>query len=132
MNFLNSMFRLGSKNHLFYSSLAEIAQLGERQTEDLKVPGSILKSVTELWIIPGLGISFFKMISFVLLFYFRTWFFLMAFDFSKSFFPVWLSIHNDLQVKEMSTNAMGKPVKHFDLITLLPQKYLQKIVFSDV
>ena len=29
-------------------SLAEIAQLGERQTEDLKVPGSILKSVTEL------------------------------------------------------------------------------------
>ena len=137
MNFLNSMFRLGvyeidSKNHLFYSSLAEIAQLGERQTEDLKVPGSILKSVTELWIIPGLGISFFKMISFVLLFYFRARFFLMAFDFSKSFFPVWLSIHNDLQVKEMSTNAMGKPVKHFDLITLLPQKYLQKIVFSDV
>ena len=56
----------------------------------------------------------------------------MAFDFSKSFFPVWLSIHNDSQVKEMSTNAMGKPVKHFDLITLLPQKYLQKIVFSDV
>ena len=56
----------------------------------------------------------------------------MAFDFSKSFFPVWLSIHNDLQVKEMSTNAMGKPVKHFDLITLLPQKYLQKIVFSDI
>ena len=73
MNFLNSMFRLGvyeidSKNHLFYSSLAEIAQLGERQTEDLKVPGSTLKSVKELWIIPGLGI---KMISFVLLFYFR-------------------------------------------------------------
>ena len=27
---------------------------------------------------------------------------------------------------------MGKPVKHFDLITLLPQKYLQKIVFGDV
>ena len=53
MNFLNSMFSLGvyeidSKNHMFYSSLAEIAQLGERQTEDLKVPGSILKSVTEL------------------------------------------------------------------------------------
>ena len=56
----------------------------------------------------------------------------MAFDCSKSFFPVWLSIHNDLQVQEMSTNAMGKPVKHFDLITLLPEKYLQKIVFSDV
>ena len=32
----------------------------------------------------------------------------------------------------MSTNAMGKPVKHFDLITLLTQKYLQKKVFSDV
>ena len=65
MNFLNSMFRLGvyeidSKNHMFYSSLAEIAQLGERQTEDLKVPGSILKSVAELWKIPGLGISFLK------------------------------------------------------------------------
>ena len=64
MNFLNSMFRLGvyeidSKNHIIYSSLAEIAQLGERHTEDLKVPGSILKSVAELWIIPGLGISFF-------------------------------------------------------------------------
>ena len=47
------MFRLGvyeidSKNHICHSSLAEIAQLGERQTEDLKVPGSILKSVTEL------------------------------------------------------------------------------------
>ena len=47
------MFRLGvyeidSKNHLFYASLAEIAQLGERQTEDLKVPGSTLKSVKEL------------------------------------------------------------------------------------
>ena len=27
---------------------------------------------------------------------------------------------------------MGEPVKHFDLITLLPQKYLQKIVFGDV
>ena len=69
MNFLHSMFCLGvyeidSKNHMIYSSLAEIAQLGERQTEDLKVPGSILKSVTELWIIPGLGISFFKMIFF--------------------------------------------------------------------
>ena len=49
MNFLNSMFRLGvyeidSKNHISYSSLAEIAQLGERQTEDLKVPGSILNT----------------------------------------------------------------------------------------
>ena len=29
-------------------SLAEIAQLGERQTEDLKVPGSIPKSLVEL------------------------------------------------------------------------------------
>ena len=72
MNFLNSMFRLGvyeidSKNHLFYSSLAEIAQLGERQTEDLKVPGSMPESLIELWIIPGLGISFFKMISSVFL-----------------------------------------------------------------
>ena len=47
------MFRLGvyeidSKNHMIYPSLAEIAQLGERQTEDLTVPGSILKSVKEL------------------------------------------------------------------------------------
>ena len=131
MNFLNSMFRLGvyeidSKNHMFYSSLAEIAQLGERQTEDLKVPGSILKSVTELWIIPGLGISFLKW--FLLCFCFI---FVLSFSWWR-FFPVWLSIHNVLQVKEMSTNAMGKPVKHFDLITLLPQKYLQKIVFSDV
>ena len=49
------------------SSLAEIAQLGERQTEDLKVPGSMPESLIELWIIPGLGISFFKMISFVFL-----------------------------------------------------------------
>ena len=72
MNFLNSMFRLGvyeihSKNYIFYSSLAEIAQLGERQTEDLKVPGSMPESLIELWIIPGLGISFFKMISSVFL-----------------------------------------------------------------
>ena len=49
------------------SSLAEIAQLGERQTEDLKVPGSMPESLIELWIIPGLGISFFKMISSVFL-----------------------------------------------------------------
>ena len=48
-------------------SLAEIAQLGERQTEDLKVPGSMPESLIELWIIPGLGISFFKMISSVFL-----------------------------------------------------------------
>ena len=53
MNFLNSMFRLGvyeihSKNHICYSSLAEIAQLGERQTEDLKVPGSMPESLIEL------------------------------------------------------------------------------------
>ena len=75
MNFLNSMFRLGvyeidSKNHMFYSSLAEIAQLGERQTEDLKVPGSMPESLIELWIIPVLGIFFFKMSSFVRLLYF--------------------------------------------------------------
>ena len=131
MNFLNSMFSLGvyeidSKNHMFYSSLAEIAQLGERQTEDLKVPGSIPKSVTELWIIPGLGISFLKW--FLLCFCFI---FVLSFSWWR-FFPVWLSIHNVLQVKEMSTNAMGEPVKHFDLITLLPKKYLQKIVFGDV
>ena len=31
--------------HVFIDSIAQIAQLGERQTEDLKVPGSI----------PGLG-----------------------------------------------------------------------------
>ena len=58
------------KNELFkfdVSSLAEIAQLGERQTEDLKVPGSMPESLIELWIIPGLGISFFKMISSVFL-----------------------------------------------------------------
>ena len=53
MNFLNSMFRLGvyeihSKNYIFYSSLAEIAQLGERQTEYLKVPGSMPESLIEL------------------------------------------------------------------------------------
>ena len=40
------------------SSLAEIAQLGERQTEDLKVPGSNPEGSREPWIIPGLGISF--------------------------------------------------------------------------
>ena len=39
-------------------SLAEIAQLGERQTEDLKVPGSNPEGSREPWIIPGLGISF--------------------------------------------------------------------------
>ena len=34
------VYEIDSKNHLTCSSLAEIAQLGERQTEDLKVPGS--------------------------------------------------------------------------------------------
>ena len=34
---------------------AEIAQLGERQTEDLKVPGSNPENSLEFWIIPGLG-----------------------------------------------------------------------------
>ena len=38
--------------------VAEIAQLGERQTEDLKVPGSNPESSHELWIIPGLGRNF--------------------------------------------------------------------------
>ena len=38
---------------------AEIAQLGERQTEDLKVPGSKPESSYELWTIPGLGSPFF-------------------------------------------------------------------------
>ena len=37
-------------------SSAEIAQLGERQTEDLKVPGSNPENSHEFWIIPGLGI----------------------------------------------------------------------------
>ena len=37
---------------------AEIAQLGERQTEDLKVPGSNPENSQEFWIIPGLGIFF--------------------------------------------------------------------------
>ena len=35
-------------SHLTHFGMAAIAQLGERQTEDLKVPGSI----------PGLGIQF--------------------------------------------------------------------------
>ena len=35
--------------------VAEIAQLGERQTEDLKVPGSNPEGSHELSIIPGLG-----------------------------------------------------------------------------
>ena len=62
-------FDVSSKymNLIASSSLAEIAQLGERQTEDLKVPGSMPESLIELWIIPGLGISFFKMISSVFL-----------------------------------------------------------------
>ena len=35
------------------ATIADIAQLGERQTEDLKVPGSI----------PGVGIYFFGLVS---------------------------------------------------------------------
>ena len=35
-------------NLIASSSLAEIAQLGERQTEDLKVPGSMPESLIEL------------------------------------------------------------------------------------
>ena len=38
--------------HVAPSSVADIAQLGERQTEDLKVPGSI----------PGVGITFFVLL----------------------------------------------------------------------
>ena len=62
-------FDVSSKymNLIASSSLAEIAQLGERQPEDLKVPGSMPESLIELWIIPGRGISFFKMISSVFL-----------------------------------------------------------------
>ena len=40
-------------------SVAEIAQLGERQTEDLKVPGSNPENSHKFWIIPGLGKNFF-------------------------------------------------------------------------
>ena len=42
-----------------YFVFAEIVQLGERQTEDLKVPGSNPESSHELWIIPGLGSTIF-------------------------------------------------------------------------
>ena len=45
-------------------SVAEIAQLGERQTEDLKVPGSNPESSYELCIIPGLGNVFFSLFFF--------------------------------------------------------------------
>ena len=38
--------------------VAEIAQLGERQTEDLKVPGSNPENSLEFCIIPGLGSVF--------------------------------------------------------------------------
>ena len=38
--------------------LAEIAELGERQTEDLKVPGSNTEGLNELSLIPGLGNNF--------------------------------------------------------------------------
>ena len=49
------------KYYKFYprTSTAEIAQLGERQTEDLKVPGSNPENSHEFWIIPGLGKDFF-------------------------------------------------------------------------
>ena len=42
---------------LFFCMTAEIAQLGERQSEDLKVPGSNTENSLrhEFWIIPGLG-----------------------------------------------------------------------------
>ena len=46
------------------STVAEIAQLGERQTEDLKVPGSKPESSHELCIIPGLGRVFFSSLFF--------------------------------------------------------------------
>ena len=39
--------------------VAEIAQLGERQTEDLKVPGSNPEGSHEPRIIPGLGNAFY-------------------------------------------------------------------------
>ena len=45
-------------------SVAEIAQLGERETEDLKVPGSNPESSYELCIIPGLGNVFFSLFFF--------------------------------------------------------------------
>ena len=41
------------------STVAEIAQLGERQTEALKVPGSKPESSHKLCIISGLGSAFF-------------------------------------------------------------------------
>ena len=64
------MWRRRSKDDIIYYryiyakikipiSTAEIAQLGERQTEDLKVPGSKPESSYELWTIPGLGSLFF-------------------------------------------------------------------------
>ena len=46
------------------STVAEIAQLGERQTEDMKVPGSKPESSHKLCIIPGLGSAFFPRIFF--------------------------------------------------------------------
>ena len=56
---------------------AEIAQLGERQTEDLKVPGSNPEGSHELWLIPGLGRIFF--LSFFLSFSFPSSFPLINF-----------------------------------------------------
>ena len=64
------MWRRRSKGDIIYyryiyakitisMSTAEIAQLGERQTEDLKVPGSKPESSYELWTIPGLGSLFY-------------------------------------------------------------------------
>ena len=45
--------------------VAEIAQLGERQTEDLKVPGSNPANSCEFWIIPGLGKNFFSIFTLI-------------------------------------------------------------------
>ena len=42
------------------NSPAEIAQLAERQTEDLKVPGSNPENLHEFCTIPGLGNFFFQ------------------------------------------------------------------------
>ena len=47
-----------SEEEIAACSQAAIAQLGERQTEDLEVPGSI----------PGLGILYFEQVNFAVLF----------------------------------------------------------------
>ena len=51
-------------------STAEIAQLGERQTEDLKVPGSNPENSYEFWTIPGLGREFFFPSSYLQIYFF--------------------------------------------------------------